>query len=422
MTEQNAHISGAGTELDEALFPGAGNADLEVSVIDILTRIAERKWLVAKVTAIAMAAGVILSFLLPVRYTAVTKLMPPQQTQSTAMLMMSQLMGGGAGSLAAMAGGGLGLKNPNDIYIGLLKSRPVADAMIHNFGLMDVYRSRDMTAARKKLADSTEITSEKSGFLSVSVTDKDKKRAAEMANAYTGQLRILTKTVAVTESSQRRLFYEDQLQQAKESLVQAEVSFQQVQLNKGLVAPNAQAAMMIESLATLRAQVAAKQVELASLLSYSTDRNPEVQLARQELSSLQAEAAGMEQRDHSAGFAHLGLEDVPSAGLDYLRAEREVKYREALFEMLIKQYEAAKLDEAKDATVIQVVEAAIEPDRKSSPKRALIVLLFTFVGFFGGCFLAEFLWRSEHARSDHDAVAQLQDLFGALRGRRKANA
>ncbi len=422
MTEQKAHIDGAGTAMDEPALPESYRADIEVSVMDILTRIAERKWLVAKVTAMAMAAGVILSFLLPVRYTAVTKLMPPQQTQSTSMLMMSQLMGGGAGSLAAMAGGGLGLKNPNDIYIGLLKSRPVADAMIHNFGLMGVYRSRDMTAARKKLADSTEITSEKSGFLSVSVTDKDKKRAAEMANAYTGQLRILTKTVAVTESSQRRLFYEDQLQQAKESLVQAEVSFQQVQLNKGLVAPNAQAAMMIESLATLRAQVAAKQVELASLLSYSTDRNPEVQLARQELSSLQAEAAGMEQRDHSAGFAHLGLEDVPSAGLDYLRAEREVKYREALFEMLIKQYEAAKLDEAKDATVIQVVEAAIEPDRKSSPKRALIVLLFTFVGFFGGCFLAEFLWRSEHARSDHDPVTQLQDLFRALRGRPNANA
>ncbi len=411
MTEQKAHINGAGTAMDEQALPESYRADSEVSFIEVLTRIAERKWLVAKVTAIAMAAGVILSFLLPVRYTAVTKLMPPQQTQSTASLMMSQLMGGGAGSLAAMAGGGLGLKNPNDIYIGLLKSRPVADAMINNFGLMAVYRSRDMTAARKKLAGYTEITSEKSGLLSVSVTDKDKKRAAEMANAYTDQLRTLTKTVAITESSQRRLFYEDQVQQAKESLVRAEVAFQKVQMKKGMIAPDAQAAMMIESIATLRAQVAAKQVELASLLSYSTDRNPEVQLARQELSSLQAEAAGMEQRDHSAGFAHLGLEDVPSAGLDYLRAEREVKYREALFEMLIKQYEAAKLDEAKDATVIQVVEAAIEPDRKSSPRRALIVLLFTLAGFLLSSFCA---WCLVVAHSDKELAGALQNLKDVL--------
>ena len=422
MTDENAHISGAGTAMDEPTLPRSNSVDPEVSFIEVLTRIAERKWLVANVTAIAIAAGVILSLLLPVQYTAVTKLMPPQQTQSTAMLMMSQLMGGGAGSLAAMAGSGLGLKNPNDIYIGLLKSRPVADAMINNFGLMAVYRSRDMTAARKKLAGYTEITSEKSGLLSVSVTDKDKKRAAEMANAYTDQLRTLTKSVAITESSQRRLFYEDQVQQAKESLIRAEVAFQKVQMKKGMIAPDAQAGMMIEGIATLRAQVAAKQVEVDSLRSYSTSRNPEVQLAEQELSSLRAEVERMEQRDHSSQFAHLGLEDVPSAGLDYLRAEREVKYREALFEMLIKQYEAAKLDEAKDATVIQVVESAIAPDRKSSPKRALIVLLFTFVGFFGGCFLAEFLWRSEHALSSNDSLTQLQTLVRVLRGRPKAEA
>ena len=408
--------------MDEALFPGVGGTEPEGSFIDMLTQIARQKWLVATVTAISMAVGLIVAFLLPVRYTAVTKLMPPQQTQSSGMMMVNQMMGGGASSLAAMAGGGLGLKNPNDIYIGLLKSRPIADGIIQKFGLVGVYHSKDMTAARKKLAGYTEITSEKSGMLAVSVEDKDKKRAADMANAYTDQLRILTKTVAVSEASQRRLFYEEQLQQAKDSLVQAEVSFQQVQQKKGLVVPGAQAEMMIESLGALRAQAAAKEVELESLRSYSTDRNPEVQLAERELSSIQAEVARIEQRDKSAGFAHFGLEDVPGAGLDYIRAEREVKYREALLEMLIKQYEAARLDEAKDAAVIQVVESAVEPDRKSSPKRALVVLFFTFLGSLGGCLLIHLLWLLEHAQSDPEKAARLHALKCALLLRSDADA
>lgn len=154
---------------------GGTAAQSDVNLLDMLTQLARRKRLVAKGTGIAFAAGVILSLALPVRYTATTKIMPPQQTPSTASLLMSQLTTGGAGSLAALAGGGLGLKNPNEIYIGLLESRPVADALIQQFALAKVYHSRDMTAARKKLAGYTEVTSEKEGFITVAVTDTDKK-------------------------------------------------------------------------------------------------------------------------------------------------------------------------------------------------------------------------------------------------------
>ena len=311
-----------------------------------------------------MLIGVIACMVWPVRYTATTKIMPPQQTQSTASMMMNQLANMGASSLAVAAGGGLGLKNPNDIYIGLLNSRPVADAIIDHFSLAQVYRAKDMTAARKRLARSTDIVSEKNGFIAVSVTDRDRRRSAEIANAYTAGLRILTKTLAVTEASQRRLFYEDQLKQAKEALVTAEMAFQQVQQSKGLVQLDAQAKTMIEGLALLRAQVAAKEVELQAMRSYSTEHNPEVALAERELSSLEAEAARLQQRNHSSGFADMGLEDVPGAGLEYLRAEHELKYRQAMFDLLIKQYDAARLDESKDAAIIQVVEPAIVPDQR----------------------------------------------------------
>jgi tyrosine-protein kinase Etk/Wzc len=421
MIEQGVYSSqSAAPSQDAASWDAPGTGD-EVSLLDLLTRLVSRKWLIAKVTGIGLLIGVISCLIWPVRYTATTKLMPPQQTQSAASLMMNQLANLGGGSLAAAAGGGLGLKSPNDIYIGLLNSRPVADAIIAQFSLANVYRAKDMTAARKSLARSTDIASEKNGFITVSVTDRDKMRCAAMANAYTAGLRVLTKTLAVTEASQRRLFYEDQLKQAKESLVTAEIAFEQVQQTKGLVQLDAQAKAMIEGLAVLRAQIDAKDVELQAMRSYSTEHNPEVSLAERELSSLRAESARLQQRNHSPGFGDLGLEDVPGAGLEYLRAEHELKYRQAMFDLLIKQYDAARLDESKDAAIIQVVEPAIVPDRTSSPKPALIVLLSMAGGFVVGCFLVLVGCWKDSLQSDPRAAQQLQDFKFALFGAKSAS-
>jgi uncharacterized protein involved in exopolysaccharide biosynthesis len=251
----------------------------------------------------------------------------------------------------------------------------------------------------------------------VSVTDKDKKRVAEMANAYTDQLRILTQTLAVTEASQRRLFYEEQLKQAKEALVAAELAFQQVQQQKGLVQLDAQANAIIGGIAALRAQVSAKQVEVQALRSYSTEQNPDVQLAERELTSLQAEEARLEKSNHSPGIAGLGLGNVPAAGLEYLRAAHELAYRQALFDMLMKQYDAARLDEAKEAAIIQVVEPAIEPDHKSSPKRLQLVALFSIAGFFAGCMLSLIIRQKTILLSDQNIERKIRDFKFALLGR-----
>jgi uncharacterized protein involved in exopolysaccharide biosynthesis len=396
--------------MDGASLSEAPRDGYEVSLIDVLTQLAYRKRLIAKAAGIAVLAGVVIALLQPVKYKATTTIMPPERTQSAASMMMDQLVGSGGGSLAAMAGGGLGLKNPNDIYLGMLTSRPIADAIIQKFNLLEVYHAKDMTAARKGLADCTEVIAEKKGFITVSVTDTDKKRVAEMANAYTDQLRVLTQTLAVTEASQRRLFYEEQLKQAKETLVAAELAFQQVQQQKGLVQLDAQAKAMIEGIAALRAQVAAKQVEVQALRSYSTEQNPDVQLAEKELTSLQAEETRLEQSNHSPGIAGLGLGNVPVAGLEYLRAEHELAYRQALFDMLLKQYDAARLDESKDAAIIQVVEPAIEPDHKLPQKRILILLLAAFLGFFTGCFLVLVIWTKERAQADPQIARQLEIL------------
>jgi tyrosine-protein kinase Etk/Wzc len=417
MIEQGVYNSQSQATMKEtsSSWDATGDGD-EVGLLDVLTQLLYRKWLIAKVTGIAMLVGIVASLIMPVRYTATATLMPPQPTQSSASVLMTQLASTGSNPLAAIAGSGLGLKNPNDVYLGLLNSRPIADAIIQGFGLDKAYHAKDMTAARKQLAHNTVVASEKGGFITVSVTSRDKNQVAAIANAYANQLRILTQTLAVTEASQRRLFYEDQLKRAKDALLVAELSFQQVQQSKGLVQLDAQAKAMIESLALLRAQIADREVEVQALRSYSTEHNPELELAEGELSSLRAEATRLQQRNHSSRLADLGLGDVPGAGMEYLRAEHELKYRQAMLDLLLKQFDAAKLDESKDAAVIQVVEPAITPDRISSPTPSKIVLLFTVGGLLTGLLFALLLWWKQSLQTNSRAAARLSTLKSALLG------
>lgn len=384
-----------------------------LTLLALLAALAQRKALITKITATAAVLGIGLALLLPVRYTAVCRIMPPQQTQSSASFLLSQMQPGGE-ALAALTGDGLGLKNPNDLYIGMLKSRPIADAIIHDFGLDRIYRSPDMSEARNRLAGYTHIESEKSGLIAITVTDRDKFRAAAMANAYTSQLRVLTQNLALTEASLRRLFYEQQLVQAGKALVSAEAAFQQVQQSRGLVSLNGQSAAMIESLAVLRAQISAKQVQLEALRSYSTERNPEVALARQELASMQAEEARLEHRNRATEAGDLGLGDIPGVGREYLTAEHELAYRQTLYDLLVKQYDAARLDEGKEAAIIQVIEPAIAPDRKSSPKRVLIVIVASFLGWFAACFYVLAATALARACTDPEIDFQLSALRHAL--------
>ncbi len=392
-----------------------GTVVLQISLIELLTQIARRKRLIGLSVAAGLLTGIVLCFVLPVRYTATTRILTPQQAPPAIALLTSS-SAGGAGGLAAFAGQGLSLKNPNDIYVGMLKSRPVADAVIRKFSLVAEYGAKDMTAARRKLAMRTSVESEKDGMIAIAVTDSDRNRAAEMANAYTDELGSLTSRIAVTEASRRRLFYEGQLKIAGAALVEAEARLQQVQQKKGVVQPDAQAAALVEALALLHAQIAAKQVELHALETYSTERNPDVELTRQELSSLREQAANMEQRGRAPGFRDFTLGDLPAAGMDFLRAEHDAQYRRAIYDLLMKQYDAARLDEAKEAAVIQVVERAIPPDRKSSPRRILIMLVALAGGLFGGCCLALLSWWGELVRSDPSREEQLRKLSEALFG------
>ncbi|MBM4136839.1 MAG: lipopolysaccharide biosynthesis protein, partial [Nitrospira sp.] len=232
----------------------------EINILDYLIVLAKRKKLIIKITLGVATITAIISLIMTPIYKGETKILPPQQgSSSMAMQMISQVAGGAAG----LAGSALGIKTPDEMYVDMLKSRSVLDRIIDRFKLMELYDEEYRVDARKALEDVLEVQADKkSGIITLSVEDKDPKRAADMANAFVEELKNLTKGLAVTEASQRRLFYEEQLKDVKESLVKAEEGMKGFQEKTGALQIDEQAKAAIEGIANLRAQIAAKEVEL----------------------------------------------------------------------------------------------------------------------------------------------------------------
>ena len=265
--------------------------ETEISLLDSVILLLEHKRFIVRFVLAAVVLSTILAFVLPVRYEGKVVLLPPQQNSSIASSLLGQLGGlGGLGSLASLAGGSLGLKNPADMYVALLTSRTVEDAMIRRFGLMQEYHEKRMVDTRKELERrTTAIAGTKDGLIRLTIEDKDPKRAAELANAYVEEFRKLSESLAITEAARRRLFFQQQLQLAKDNLTGAENAMTKTQQSTGVLEIDSQARALIESAAILRGQVAAKQVQIEGMRSFAAEDNPELILAKQELAALQSQ-------------------------------------------------------------------------------------------------------------------------------------
>ena len=350
----------------------------EISVLDVLIIIAKHKRLIFGLPLVVGLLAALISLGLPNVYTATAKILPPQQGQSAAAAMLAQL-----GNVGGLVGGGVGVKNPSDVYVAMLKSRTVADNLIQRFDLMKLYEVSYRSQARKKLEKDSNIVAAKDGIITVDFDEKDPKRAAEVANAYVEELLKLTQVLAVTEASQRRLFFERQFAQAKENLTKAEITAREALGQGGLVKVDEQGRAMIATTARLRAQITLKEVQIGAMRAFASESNPDLRLAQREVESLKSELGKLE-----GNGGRLASDSSPSKqGMESLRLLRDVKYHEVIFELLARQFEMAKIDEAKDSAVVQVMDKAIEPDRKSKPARSLIVLAFALASF-----LAALLW------------------------------
>lgn len=388
---------------------GKIKADLGFNFLDMLIVLAKRKKLIIGLPLAVAVISAAISLALPNLYQAKTKLLPPQQSQSGASALLSQL--GGVAGIAA--GAAAGIKNPSDLYVGMLKSRTVSDKLIARFDLKKRYDTETYEAARNRLQGRTTIVAGKDGMISIEVEDEGQKDVAGMTNAYVDELQRLTQTLAITEASQRRVFYERELEAAKNNLAKVEMALKGAMDTHGVISVDSESRAILETAARLKAQVSAKEIQLGSMRAFVTAQNPEFRRASEELTSLRNELAKLE-----GGRAGTAQESgVSKAGLDNIQLMRDLKYYQMLYELLAKQYEVARLDEAKDPSLIQVLDPAVQPERKSNPKRALIVLAATLMSGFAVIVWVLFSAAKQRAMAVPADAARWNELRAYLRFR-----
>jgi tyrosine-protein kinase Etk/Wzc len=393
----------------------AAESSNDISLVDLLIVLGRRKKFLAVSTLAVFAVALIVTLLIPKRYTATITVLPPQQgSSSLSAALLSQA--GNLGALGALAGGSLGLKNPADMTVALLKSRSVEDAMIQRFDLMKLYRDKRLSDARKSLENHTSIESNiKDGLIRIEIEDRDPKRASDMANAYVDEYQKFSQHLAIGEAGQRRLFFEHQLVGAKNDLAGAEEALKASQQKSGMIQLDSQAKALIESVAALRAEITAKEVEISSLSLSETSNNPDIRMAREQLAALQSQLrriGGTQSGEDSDLIVPRGK--IPEAGMDYIRKLRDVKYNEMIFEILAKQFEVAKIDEAREGAIMQVVDPAVPPDKKSFPKISLIVpaviLVWVLLAVFGILFF-EGIRRAGQRPEDYRRLQALKAIW-----------
>ena len=291
------------------------------------------------------------SFLVPKQYTARTVFIPPQTGQSGTAAAIASL-----GALSGLAGNLGGMKTAADQYVSLLTSANVADRLIERFGLRAAYNVKTQVEARRKLEQRVKVAlGRKDGLISLEVDDTNPQRAAEMANGFVAELRRLSSELTLTEAQQRRAFFEGELKRARDALSASQLRLQASGFNASVIKTEPRAAA--ESYARLKAEATASEVRLRTLTSQLSDTAPEVQSQKAQLAALGSELRRLQQANNG------------EEGSEYLSVYRDFKYQETLFDLLARQFELARLDEARESAQIQVVDVATPPELKSSPRR-----------------------------------------------------
>ena len=358
--------------------------DESFDVLEAIRTLLLHKRLIIRCVLAGGVIGLVVVLLLRPTYTATATFLPPNSTSSNSSGLLSQLgaltggLGGGGSALGAITG----MKDPSLIYIGILESRSVADDLIRQFDLQKIYKTKKMSSTEKALANHTKFVPGKDTLVKVNVEDHDPKRAADMANAYLAALSKQNDRLALTEAAQRRAFFERQLETQKNQLADAEVELAKTEEQTGMIHPSGQAQLQMLTIAQTRAAISSREIELAAMSQGATDQNPEMVRLRSEIVGLKAQLAQLENSSAkgSPGDIEVPTSRVPELTLDYVRKEREVKYHEALYELLLRQFESAKLDESRSAPMMQVVDSAVVPDTKSGPPRTVLTLLSAMLG------------------------------------------
>ena len=349
----------------------------DISLIDILTIIGQQKSLIIGLTLASALLAVIASLSMTPVFTARTLVMPPQQQQSSAASSLASL-----GALAGVASSTIGIKSPDDMYVSFMTSEGFQKKIIDHFNLMDRYHCPFVIDCRQSLSQHARIVSDKkSSLMSIEVDDVDPVFAANMANTFVDELGTLLGRLAVTEAQQRRLYFENQIKKTQDDLSLAETQFRNAQHRSGLQLPTVEAETGLKAIAEMHGQIAAREIQLQALKSYATKENNDVKKLVTELAAMKMHLLKLER-------GSLDTSNPQSIQQEAIQSYRNMKVQESMLEAFAKQYELAKVDESKEGPLVQVVDSATPPERRSSPKRTQLVVNSALGGFVFSTLLA----------------------------------
>jgi capsule polysaccharide export protein KpsE/RkpR len=341
-----------------------------------------------KITGAGVLVFTLFAFIIPARYDAVARLMPPDQSGSSGALM-SALMANGGELLAALGGGSFGTHTSGATIVGVLNSRTVEDDIITQFDLKRVYGEKRLEDARRVLKKRSSIAEDRrSGIITIVVQDRSPQRAAKLAQAYVDDLNRKVASLTTSAAHRERIFLEGRLATVKEQLDDATLRLSQFSSKNKTLDPQVQGKAMLDAASALQGQLIAAETELSGLKQIYGSENYRVKAAAARVGELRAKLRTMSGSQADASSVtetqlYPSLEQLPLLGNTYLDLARQAKIEEALYEVLIKQYELAKVEEAKELPSIKILDEPVAPDRKSFPPRLLIIVggaMLTFIG------------------------------------------
>jgi tyrosine-protein kinase Etk/Wzc len=366
--------------------------DDQVQLLDYLIVLAAYSRMIIFSTLAVMVCFYIVLFILPNKYTAIARLLPPQQNLTLSSQVLNSLgamipgtpNGGSFGGAPGMAAGLLGLKTPGDLFVGIMNSNTISDHIIKRFDLRQLYKAKYIEDARKALAKNARISlGNKDGLIVIEVTDNDPKRAAEIANAFVEELDKLLHQLTVQEAESRLAFLERERLQANHHLTAAENALRKFSEQNSVIQIDTQTRGMLEYIARLRAEIDAKEVQIQVLRQQATSFNYDMVRLETEIKGLKDKLLIAEKQcdPNGVGGVCFPTSNVPGLGLEYIRLYRESKFQEGLYHLYTKLVELARLDIVRDIAVVQVVDEARPPEKKSN-QRLLPTLLAGIATFF----------------------------------------
>jgi uncharacterized protein involved in exopolysaccharide biosynthesis len=379
----------------------------------VLLPLVQAKWWVIGVPLVVSVLVLLHGIFSTPYFKASTRVLPPQYNQNTISRGLIAM-----GGESALGNSALNLKNPTDLFVGILRSRTILDGVIQNHDLLKHYDAKDMDTARQLLESRTDINSGKDGIVEISVEDSDPVRAAQLANAYVQELQTFSSDLAKKEGGRRSDFFNNALSKARQSLNEADEQLRRTEKRTGFTRLRGQDEAILSTARDLKNQIANKEVQLRTLLSYATDDNPDVRLLRSELSNLKqkvqeatSEIPGSGSKANNQG-AFVPLSKAPDALMEHSQRKRDVEYWENIVTILGQYTELGKMDETRDFSLFQILDIAISPQNKSRPRIKVNIILS---GVGSTMLTIMFIWARAYVRQRRTASPKFAEQLFILK-------